>query len=187
MPGGGWAGGVLPYDLAAAKAGLAGSRYGGAAGLPRATIYGVSGVIPVTMRRVYERDLGVPLEVIGVDWPEYLAGLSTHEYPAFELSWIADYPDPENFLALLFGSNSPENQTGYSNPQVDRLFADAAIERDPARRRTLYLEAQRIILADAVIIPCYHSIDYTLVKPYVKGLTITPMGILELDRVWVER
>jgi peptide/nickel transport system substrate-binding protein/oligopeptide transport system substrate-binding protein len=186
MPGGPWAGGTLPYDLAAAHASLGASRYGGAATLPRASIYGASGAIPVTMRQVYERDLGVSLEVIGVDWPEYLAGLSTLDYPAFELSWIADYPDPENFLAVLFGSGSGENHTGYSNPAFDRLLADAAIERDPARRRALYLEAQRIILADAVIIPCYHSIDYTLVKPHVKGLTITPMGILELDSVWIE-
>jgi oligopeptide transport system substrate-binding protein len=187
MPGGPWAGGTLPYDLAAARASLAGSRYGGATTLPRASIYAASGAIPVTMRGVYERDLGVSLEVIGVDWPEYLTGLSAQAYPAFELSWIADYPDPENFLAVLFGSGSPENHTGYSNPAFDKLLADAAIERDPARRRALYLEAQRLILADAVIIPCYHSIDYTLVKPYVKGLTITPMGILELDSVWIER
>ena len=187
MPGGPWLGGALPYDLSAARATLAGSRYGGGSALPRPTIYSASGAIPVTMRQVYERDLGVALEVIGVDWPEYLDGLSRQDFPAFELSWIADYPDPENFLALLFGSGSPENHTGYSNPEVDRLFAAAAIERDPARRRDLYLEAQRIILADAVIIPCYHSIDYTLVKPHVKGLTITPMGILELDSVWIER
>ena len=139
------------------------------------------------MRQVYARDLGVGLEVIGVDWPAYLDGLGARAYPAFELSWIADYPDPENFLALLFASDSPENHTGYRNPEVDRLFAAAAVERDPARRRDLYLRAQGIILADAVIIPCYHSIDYTLVKPYVKGLTITPMGILELDSVWIER
>jgi peptide/nickel transport system substrate-binding protein/oligopeptide transport system substrate-binding protein len=187
MPGGPWAGGALPYDLAAARASLGNTRYGGAANLPRATIYAAGGGIPVTMRQVYERDLGVALEVIGVDWPEYLAGLSAQAYPAFELSWIADYPDPENFLAVLFGSGSAENHTGYSNPAFDRLLADAAVERDPARRSPLYLEAQRIILADAVIIPCYHSIDYTLVKPHVKGLTITPMGILELDSVWIEK
>jgi oligopeptide transport system substrate-binding protein len=187
MPGGPWRGGTLPYDLAAARASLGGSRYGGATGLPRASLYTAGGAIPVTMRRVYERDLGVSLEVIGVDWPEYLAGLSAQAYPAFELSWIADYPDPENFLAVLFGSGSPENHTGYRNPAFDRLLADAAVERDPARRRALYLEAQRTILADAVIIPCYHSINYTLVKPHVKGLTITPMGILELDSVWIER
>lgn len=187
MPGGPWTGGTLPYDLAAARASLAASRYGGAATLPRATIYTAGGAIPVTMRGVYQRDLSVSLEVIGVDWPEYLAGLGARAYPAFELSWIADYPDPENFLAVLFGNGSAENHTGYSNPAFDKLLADAAIERDPARRRALYLEAQRIILADAVIIPCYHSIDYTLVKPYVKGLTITPMGILELDSVWIEK
>jgi peptide/nickel transport system substrate-binding protein/oligopeptide transport system substrate-binding protein len=185
MPGGPWDGRPLPYDVAAARAALASSRY--AAALPRASIYGASGTLGVTMRKVYERDLAVPLEVIDVDWPDYLEGLSARAYPAFEITWIADYPDPENFLALLFGTGSGENHTGYSNPDVDRLLADAAKERDPARRRELYLQAQQSILDDAVIIPAYHSIDYTLVKPTVKGLQITPLGVLDLDSVWIER
>ena len=134
-----------------------------------------------------QRDLGVPLEVIDLDWPEYLEGLSARAYPAFEITWIADYPDPENFLPVLFGNGSGENHTGYNNPEVERLFAAAASERDPARRRDLYLQAQQIILNDAVIIPYYHAIDYTLVKPYVKGLPITALGVLELDNVWIER
>ncbi len=187
MPGGPWLGQPLPYDLAAARAALASSRYGGAASLPRASIYGVGGTLAVTLRKVYARDLGVPLEVVSVDWPEYLEGLSARAYPAFEITWIADYPDPENFLALLFRTGSGENHTGYSNPEVDRLLAAAAGERDPARRRALYLDAQRIILDDAVIIPAYHSIDYTLVKPHVKGLPLTPLGVLELDGAWIER
>jgi peptide/nickel transport system substrate-binding protein/oligopeptide transport system substrate-binding protein len=187
MPGGPWLGQPLPYDLAAARAALASSRYGGAAPLPRASIYGAGGPLAVTLRKVYARDLGVPLEVVSVDWPEYLEGLSARAYPAFEITWIADYPDPENFLALLFRTGSGENHTGYSNPEVDRLLAAAAGERDSARRRALYLDAQRIILDDAVIIPAYHSIDYTLVKPHVKGLPLTPLGVLELDGAWIER
>lgn len=187
MPGGPWTGQVLPYDLAAARAALASSRYGGAANLPRTTIYGNDGTIAVSMRKVYGRDLGLPLEVIAVDWPEYLEGLSARAYPAFEITWIADYPDPDNFLAVLFGANSGENHTGYNNPEVERLLAAAAAEPDPARRRALYLDAQRIILADAVLIPYYHAIDYTLVKPYVKGLPITSLGILDLDSVWIEK
>jgi oligopeptide transport system substrate-binding protein len=187
MPGGPWAGQVLPYDLAAARATLAASRYGGADKLPRPTIYSSGSTIGVSMRKVYERDLGVSLEVIDLDWPEYLEGLSARAYPAFEITWIADYPDPENFLPVLFGNGSGENHTGYNNPEVERLFAAAASERDPARRRDLYLQAQQIILNDAVIIPYYHAIDYTLVKPYVKGLPITALGILELDNVWTER
>lgn len=185
VPGGPWAGNVPPYDLTAARAELAGSRYGAA--LPKALIYGASGSLGVLMRGVYARDLNVQLEVIAIDWPEYLQGLSARRYPAFEISWIADYPDPENFLTVLFGAGSGQNHTGYSNPAVDRLLAAAAVETDPAKRRQLYLEAQQLILDDAVVIPINHSIDYTLVKPYVKGLSITPMGILDLDRVWIER
>lgn len=185
VPGGPWNGNVLPYDLTAARAELQASRYG--ATIPKPLIYGASGSLGVIMRGVYARDLQVQLEVIAIDWPEYLQGLSARRYPAFEISWIADYPDPENFLAVLFGTGGGENYTGYRNPAVDRLLASAAVETDPGKRRQLYLDAQQLILNDAVVIPVSHSIDYTLVKPYVKGLVITSMGILELDRVWIER
>lgn len=186
MPGGPWAGRVLPHDLDAARAALA-ARPGGAASVSGARIYGADGQLGVSLRKVYARDLGVALEAIDVPWPTYLAGLSARDYPAFELTWVADYPDPENFLALLFGSGSGENHTGYSNPAVDTLLSGAASERDPARRRDRYLQAQQLILDDAVMIPCYYTTDYTLTKPYVRGLAITPLGVQELDTVWIDR
>jgi oligopeptide transport system substrate-binding protein len=186
MPGGPWAGRVLPHDLDAARAALA-ARPGGAASVVGARIYGADGRLGVSLRKVYARDLGVSMEAIDVPWPTYLTGLSARDYPAFELTWVADYPDPENFLALLFGTGSGENHTGYSNPAADALLSAAAGERDPARRRDLYLRAQQLVLDDAVVIPCYYSTDYTLVKPYVRGLAITPLGVQELDTVWIER
>ncbi len=186
MPDGPWAGRILPHDLDAARAALA-ARPGGAASVSGARIYGADGQLGVSLRKVYARDLGVALEAIDVPWPTYLAGLSARDYPAFELTWVADYPDPENFLALLFGSGSGENHTGYSNPAVDALLSGAAGERDPARRRDLYLQAQQLILDDAVVIPCYYTTDYTLTKPYVRGLAITPLGVQELDTVWIDR
>jgi len=186
MPGGPWDGRVLPHDLDAARAALA-ARPGGAGSVGGARIYGAGGQLAVGLRKVYARDLGVALEAIDVPWPTYLAGLSARDYPAFELTWVADYPDPENFLALLFGTGSGENHTGYSNPAVDTLLSAAAGERDPTRRRDLYIQAQQLILDDAVVIPCYYSTDYTLIKPYVRGLAITPLGVQELDTVWIER
>jgi len=186
MPGGPWGGRVLPHDLDAARAALA-ARPGGAASVDGARIYGADGQLAVSLRKVYARDLGVSVEAIDVPWPTYLSGLSARDYPAFALTWVADYPDPENFLALLFGTGSGENHTGYSNPAVDALLNAAAGERDSAHRREIYLQAQQIILDDAVVIPCYYSTDYTLVKPYVRGLAITPLGVQELDTVWIER
>src|SRR5204862_5689893 len=138
MPGGPWLGAVAPHDLAAARADLARSRYGGAAGLPPASIYSADGTVAVTVRQVYARDLDVPLEGVGVEFAEYLEGLSARAYPAFELSWIADYPDPEDFLTVLFGAASGENHSNYNNPEVERLLAAAGVQRDPAKRRALY-------------------------------------------------
>jgi oligopeptide transport system substrate-binding protein len=186
MPGGPWVGRVLPHDLDAARAALA-ARPGGAGSVGGGRIYGADGQLAVSLRKVYARDLGVAVEAIDVPWPTYLAGLSARDYPAFALTWVADYPDPENFLALLFGTGSGENHTGYSNPAVDALLSAAAGERDPTRRRDLYLQAQQLILDDAVVIPCYYSTDYTLIKPYVRGLAITPLGVQELDTVWIAR
>jgi ABC-type oligopeptide transport system substrate-binding subunit len=101
----------------------------------------------------------------------------------FSLSWIADYPDPENFLDLLFRTDSGQNHMNYSNPQVDDLLDQAASETDDQRRWELYQQAEQIILEDAPIIPIYHDVEYMLIKPYVEGLNVTPMGIIDLSTV----
>ena len=50
-----------------------------------------------------------------------------------------------------------------------------------------YDEAHRLLLADGVVLPILHDIRYTLVKPAVRGLAVTPLGILDLDDVWLEQ
>ncbi|MDQ6832159.1 MAG: ABC transporter substrate-binding protein, partial [Chloroflexota bacterium] len=79
------------------------------------------------------------------------------------------------------------NYSNYSNPKVDVLLDQANVEQDGAKRTELYRQAQQQILDDVAIIPIYHGTDYELVKPYVKGLSITAMGILRLETVWIER
>ena len=53
------------------------------------------------------------------DWPTFLKMLSERRAPAFLHAWYADVPDPDNFLHLLFHSQSPRNYMGYANPEVD--------------------------------------------------------------------
>jgi ABC-type oligopeptide transport system substrate-binding subunit len=101
------------------------------------------------------------------------------------LSWIADYPDPQDFLDILFHSNSQGNQTNYSNPQVDALLEKARVETNPDTRMQLYRQAEQIIIQDTPVVPLYHNVTYTLVKPKVKGLVLTPMGILSLKSVQI--
>lgn len=176
---------LVPPDIERARALLAESRYGGVAGLPPIVAYGGWAA---TLRDVAEQELGLTIEVRNYeDFGAFLAALETKTLPMFSSGWVADYPDPENFLDLLFRSGSSENHFAYSNPAVDTLLDRAAVEADEATRHALYREAERRILADAPLIPLYHDVEYMLVKPYVRGLTLTPLGILDLSTVELVR
>ncbi len=140
-----------------------------------------------TVKAVAERDLGVHVDVEESRFGDYLTELDAHTYGLFVVTWVADYPDPENFLDVLFHTGSPRNYSNYSNPKVDGLLDQANVEQDATKRADLYRQAQQQILDDVAIIPIYHNTEYVLVKPAVKGLSITAMGILRLETVWIER
>ncbi|MBX0329977.1 peptide ABC transporter substrate-binding protein [Oscillochloris sp. ZM17-4] len=172
-------------DIARAKALLAESRYGGADKLPPIAAYGSWAG---TLAEVAKDELGITIEVRGYeDYGDFLAALDANTFQIYGSGWIADYPDPENFLDVLFRGGSGENHTSYDSPQVNDLLSRAAVEKDEAARFDLYHQAERQILADAPVIPIYHDIAYTLVKPYVRGLEVTPMGILDLSTVELAR
>ena len=95
--------------------------------------------------------------------------LNERRYAFYSSGWIADYPDPQNFLDLLFYSQSPQNHTGYVNAEVDALLEQARIEQDEDRRAALYEQAELVILREAPWVPLTHGVAYTLVKPWVQG------------------
>ena len=174
------------YDLDAAKAAIAKSSYGSADKVPPIQIYIAGYTGAESLRDSLRESLGLDIEVIDVQWSDFMTGLSAQSYPAHELYWGADYPDPESLLATLFVTGRPDNYVGYSNPKFDDLMAKAAREQDPAARAKLYAQAQQLLIDDGVIIPLYDDVAYTLQKPFVKGLELTALGILRLDSVWLE-
>jgi len=171
---------AIPFDPAQAREALKASRYGSADALPPITLTvtgeGETNPFAKLLVGMYEETLGVHLEVEQVDWSTYLRELNAHKYQMFTLAWAADYPDPENFLETQFYSQSELNSTGYSNPEVDRLLEEARVEMDSARRLQLYGQAEQIIVDDVPWIPLFHGVDYTLVKPYLSGFTVTAQG-----------
>ncbi|HEX2281744.1 MAG TPA: ABC transporter substrate-binding protein, partial [Thermomicrobiales bacterium] len=146
----------------------------------RPTIYEPGGGIGSVLKADLNEPVGVEIDVIDLSWPEFSARLVVQNMASFVLTWVADYPDPENTLAALLRTGSPDNYLAYSNPEFDRLVDEAAVEADDERRRQLYLEAQNVAVRDAVVIPLYHGMSYTLVQPRVRGLSVTEIGILSL-------
>ncbi|UCC62553.1 MAG: peptide ABC transporter substrate-binding protein [Anaerolineae bacterium] len=196
------ANGILPPDMPGYNDALKGilydpdralelldeSRY--ADGLPPIvfTVSGEAGVsaLDEALAESYRQILGAEIEIQQMSWPLFLEGLDDRQFQMFTLGWVADYPDPENFLDLLFHSRSEYNHMAYSNPQVDALLKEARTEPDRGTRLSLYQQAEEKLVWDAAWIPLYHGIDYQLVKPYVKGLVLSPQGFYFLENVVVE-
>ena len=122
-----------------------------------------------------------------LEWYDFLNRLDSRQVPAFELYWAADYPDPEAMVRPLWGTGWPGNYTDYSNPRVDDLLTQAASETDTDARADLYARAEQLILADNVVIPAYMDVQYTVIKPYVHDLTVTPIGILRLEVATIDQ
>jgi oligopeptide transport system substrate-binding protein len=179
-------GSLLSYDPQRAQRLISQSDYGDASRLPPITLsIGGSGaqLDPVTEALVamYRDSLGVEIQVEQSE--NILAGAPQF----FSMGWIADYPDPEDFLDILFHSESDLNHTRYSNPRVDELLEEARIETDSQRRTQLYLQAEEMIVADAPWVPLWHSVDYVLTRPYVKGAAYAAAIFPWLASVYIEK
>ncbi len=180
-----WTANVPSYDPSAAKSLLQKSSLASSGG--GVILYTNGDYSPVAMKLQLEQNLGLKADVVQLQWPDYIGQMEAHQLPAMTLDWIADYPDPEDFLRVLFHTGASDNSIGYSNPAVDKLLDEALAEPDANKRAALYQQAQQKIIDDAVVIPLYTDIDYELIEPYVHGLQITPVGILGLESVWITK
>jgi len=88
---------------------------------------------------------------------------------------------------VLFHSESESNNFAYSNPELDALLEEAAVEQDTARRTELYQQAEQMILDDWVVVPLWHNREFSLVQTYVKGYEVTPIGVQQLQNLSIER
>ena len=104
----------------------------------------------------------------------------------FTKSWLGDYPDAENYLALFYSPNfSPAgpDKTHYKSAEYDRLYQRAIREQDAARRTALYQAMDRLVVRDQPVIALYYDELIRLTQRNVRGLTPNPMNQLELERV----
>ncbi len=101
-------------------------------------------------------------------------------------SWLGDYPDPENYLALFYSPNfSPAgpDKTHFKSAAYDDLYGQAMREPDEARRTTLYQQMERLMLAECPVIVLFYDEVVRLTQPTVRGLRADPMNQLRLEAV----
>jgi len=182
----------LRFDPDLARQLLAESEYAEAETRPRivVTIPGTGGSPSLDIEVVadmWEKVLGVGIEIQQVEWATYLQDLNRQRLQAWGgLGWEADYPDPQDFIDILFHSESAGNHGAYLNAEVDRLVEEARVEQDVARRIELYNEAERIIVEEAAWMPLWFDTEgLALLKPRIKGYRFTPIIVPKLKDVYL--
>jgi len=172
----------LPYEARVAEARELYARAGYSAQQPlkvelRYNSGEVHNRLAVAIAAMWKEALGVETELYAEEFRALLQTIQARkDTQVFRSSWIGDYNDAYSFAQLLqtsFGINL----TGYSNPRYDALLADATRQPDPARRRALLEEAERVMLADHPLLPIYFYVNKHLVKPYVSGWSDNVMNV----------
>ncbi len=137
------------------------------------------------------------LEKIGIDVtvdvmpPSTLRQMkSSGELDIFRASWVADYPDAENYLSLFYSPNftpNGPNYTHYKNAVFDSLYVEAQTISDIDQRKLLYTRMDSILIREAPIVPLFYDMAVRFVNKKVSGLGINPQNFLILKRVKKDR
>ena len=161
-------------------------------GAPRIilSVTGTGGDIGIDMQVILEmwkNTLGVEVEIQQVEWATYLQDLNRRNFQVYALGWQADYPDPQDFLDILFHTESETNHGAYSNPEVDALLEEARVERDGNKRVELYNQAEQMILDDAAWVPLWYDSERNLLlKPHIKDYRLVPMTIPKFRYIYFD-
>ncbi len=181
------------YDLEKAKSLLAEAGYPNGEGLPPLILHlNSGGTSNENLAEAIQGQLdkaGIQVELKIIEWSQHLNNLDEGKTPFFRLGWIADYPDPENFLQLMWSRNfAPEgsNYSFYDNPEFDRLFEEAIRTTDEEKRMELYQQAEQIAMEDAPWLFLFYSTRYRLQQKYVHNLELNPQEFPLTTFTWLE-
>ncbi|MDP9229608.1 MAG: ABC transporter substrate-binding protein [Bacteroidota bacterium] len=129
-------------------------------------------------------EAGIPVVVDVVQKSLLLELTSNSRALFFRGSWIADYPDAENYLSVFYSKNpAPPNYTRYKNPEFDLLFEKALVEENDSLRYKLYQQADQVMMNDAPVVPLWYDEVVRLVQPRIKNFLPNSLNLLELRRV----
>ncbi len=127
--------------------------------------------------------IGINIKVEVIQKSLLLQQTSKSEALFFRGSWIADYPEAENYLSVFYGKNpAPPNYTRYKNATYDVLYEKAIAEKNDSIRFNLYKQMDKIIITDAPVVPLWYDMAIHLVQTNVSGFYPNSLNLLELRK-----
>jgi len=115
----------------------------------------------------------ITVNLHGADWPSYKKNRDAHTMQVYTYGWYPDYIDPDDYIQPFLDSvGGSWLGTGYSNPDMDKLIAQARSTPDPTQRAQLYANIQQIMVKDAPLVPVWQGYAWAVTKPDVTGVNL---------------
>jgi len=133
------------------------------------------------------KEIGIDAEIVQYDWGTYLDMAAAGEFDLFMLGWMADYPDPTNFVDVFFGAGADDSFGPPSDfPELLEMMRAAGGTTDTAKRVELYDKINQFIHDNAIAVPVAHAGAPMAYKKIVKDVKASPLSQEDYDIVSIE-
>lgn len=181
-------GNYVKEDIPLAKRLLSEAGYPDGQGLPPITILFNTGemhkAIAEAIQEMWKQNLGVTATLTNQESKVFLASRTQGEFQIARSSWVGDYADPMTFMDVF---KDPGNDARYNNPAYNTLIEQAQTTMDQKIRMQAMHEGEKMLFADAVILPIYYTTQPFVVRPYVKGYFWSVLGLADFKTAYIEK
>ncbi len=188
------------FDPNKAKEHMAKAGYPNGKGFPQITLQINPGggdrniQIAEVVQKMLNTNLGINIKIEQMQFAQHLENLETGKATFWRAGWLADYPDPEIFLTLLYGGHVPKelstkayiNAMRFQNAKFDSLLNTALREVDDAKRMELFRLADQAEVDEAAIMPIFYDENTRLIQVYVKNFPSNSIEYRDMTRVYFD-
>lgn len=178
---------IYKFNADSSRKYLAKSGYPNGKGLPAITLTTTADYVDLCEYIQHElAGVGIPINIEVSNGATFREMVAHSKVPFFRGSWIADYPDPENYLSLFYSKNfspSGPNTTHFKNTEYDKLYETALRETDETLRTELYRKLNRIVSEEAPVIPLFYDMVVRICPSNIYNFNGNAMNLLRLKRV----
>jgi oligopeptide transport system substrate-binding protein len=175
------------YDPDRARQLLAEAGFPGGQGLPQITLHTNQNYLDISQYIQHELSkIGIRMAIDVMPPATLREMMAKGEARLFRASWIADYPDAENYLALFYSQNhapAGPNYTHFSDSSFDRLYEQSLSITNDSLRHALYRQMDRIVIEKAPVVFLFYDQSVRFVPKEMEGMSANALNHLDLRRV----
>jgi oligopeptide transport system substrate-binding protein len=136
--------------------------------------------VSMAIQQDIKKALGINVLLLPCDAKQFFAKVSKLDYDMALGSWVADYFDPHSFYSVFERSSNGTNNTGWESASYQSLIKNSLESPDPALRQQYFSQLEDILAREVPVIPIYHYSFNYVKEASVDGITISPLGYLDV-------